>query len=210
MKIDPPPSKVELVKEPRADAIWKLWLYNAYEVISALFVSRTQHYSMQNAHFGKGTTAPTQVTVGNYNGWEFDIGDDSVFTIELGHDVDESKAIRMDFSMVINEAYATRSAKTRWRAVYSCTPHDNGESILAPTHTGTLTTADLNIPALAYHPQHTISLAIPAGSYAHGDIIGVTFSRIALTAGANPVAKPIILSMHFEYTMQTTDWAITN
>jgi len=31
MIIDPPPSRVELVKEPKADAIWKTWFHNLFK-----------------------------------------------------------------------------------------------------------------------------------------------------------------------------------
>ena len=206
MNIDPPPSKVELVQNLRADSIWKLWFNYLYEIVKALFVSRTQHLAIQNANLGKVTTAPAQVVIGNYNGWEFDIGDDAVMTLELGHDVDESQAIGVHISWVTNEAYATNTGEVRWQIDYSCTPHNNGESISAPTHTGTLTGTDQNLHATALHPKHYTELSIPAGSYAHGDIIGIKLSRIALTAGNNPVAKPTVLSIHFEYTYQTTDW----
>lgn len=199
-RIEPPPNKIDTFTFH-----WRNWLHQLYLMVKALYASRTQIITISNDALSRGSTPPTQITIGNYNGWSFAIGTDSVFTIELGNDIDDSKAIGIHFSFVINEAYALGSAEVRWQAVYACTPQ-TGEAINAPTHTGTLTTADINIPATAYHVYHSATLEIPAGSYASGDVIGIKFSRIALTAGANPVAVPAILSMHLEYTAQTIDW----
>ena len=203
LDLEPPPRSIAEFSG------WRDWLFNVYRMVKALFSSRYQHVSIQNAHFGKGAIPPDQVIIGNYNGWEFDIGDESVLTIEIGHDIDESKAIGLHVSYVVNEAYATNSGKVRWRINYSCTPN-SGESISAPTHTGTLTGTDQNIPATALHLTHYTGLSIPAGSYAHGDVIGLKLSRIALTAGVGPTAKPTVLAMHLEYTYQTTNWAASS
>lgn len=200
-KLSPPPHKVE-----KFELFWKNWLHQLYLIVKALYASRTTHRSVNNDDLSRGAVAPTQIIIGSYNGWSFAIGSDSVFTLDLGHDVDVSKAIGIHFSFVVNEAYALGSAEVRWQAVYACTPQAGGEAITAPTHTGIVATADINIPATAYHIYHDTTLSIPAGSYAAGDVIGIKFSRIALIGGVNPVAVPAILSIHLEYTALTTDW----
>ena len=41
---------------------------------------------------------------------------------------------------------------------------------------------------------------IAAASIAEGDLIGISISRIALDAGANPVAEPVLVRFEVEYT----------
>ena len=164
---------------------------------------QTEHISIQNANFGKGATAPTQVTVGNYNGWTFTIGDDSVFNIELPHNMDSSQNIEVHITWAINEAYATANGEIQWQVDWSLVPHDKTETLTAPTHTGTLTSGDIDIPATAYAVDHVV-FTIPAANVADLDTLGVTFSRIALVGGVNPTAEPTIIAAHLEYTTNGT------
>lgn len=198
--IEPPPSII------RDFGIrWIEWISRLHQVVKNLLSDKTSHVSIQNANFGKGSTAPTQVIVGDYNGWRFQIGDDAVITIEMPHNVDDTKAVELHFTFAINEAYATNSGEVQFQMDYSVTPHSGG-NLNTPGTSGTVTTGDINIPATAYDTYHSSVAAIPAGSYSNGSVIGLTFSRIAITGGNNPTAHPIITSIHLEYTAKAVDW----
>ena len=43
-------------------------------------------------------------------------------------------------------------------------------------------------------------MTIPAAHIIADDVIGVTLSRIALAAGTNPVAEPVIIRLEVYYT----------
>lgn len=216
--LEPPPSSVELVTSVydvtekstvdkfSQDSIWKKWLNNLYEKVELLLASRNNHVSVENANFGKGTTAPSQVIIGDYNGWEFTIGDDAVMTVELSHEVDADNDIEVHFTYVINEAYATNNGEVQFQVDYSLVPNGGGEVITAPGSSGTLVTGDINIPTVAYEAAHVITMVIPAADYSNGDLIGLTFSRIAIDAGNNPTAHPVVLGLHLEYTAKTINW----
>lgn len=205
--IDPVPSQVELVQKAIPDSIWKKWLNNVQFNLQKLLDNRFNYVFISNANLGKGVSAPTQVVIGNYTGWEFTVGDDAVFDVEMPHDADADFDIGVHFTFVVNEAYATNSGEVQWQIDYSCTPHiDGGETITAPTHSGTLTSGDVNIPATIYEPEHVNSMSIPAADWDNGDIIGIKLSRIAITAGNNPTANPVLLSAHIEYTRRSIDW----
>jgi len=158
------------------------------------------HLSLQAADLGKGSTAPAQVVLGNYTGWEYDINDDSVISLELPHDLDPTQDVMIDFGWYINEAYATANAEVNFQLDWSLTPHDNTEAVDAPTHSGTVTTGDINIPATAKYLQHTSSFTIAAANITANDHLGITFSRIALVGGVNPTAKPTVVGIEIEYT----------
>ena len=107
----------------------------------------------------------------------------------------------MHISWYVNEAYSANSGEVQWRMDWSLTPHDETEAIDAPTHTGQVDSGDINIPTTAKTVHHVTSLTISASNIAdHDDILGAKLSRIALTAGNNPTAKPTIIGVHIEYT----------
>lgn len=160
-----------------------------------------KHLSIQNANLGKGNTAPTQVILDNYNGWEFDINDDSILDIELPHELDTSEDIIIHISWYVDEAYSVSNAEVQWQLDWSATPHDSTEPIDAPTHGGTIQTGDINIPAMAKSIHHVTNMVIDAGNITDThDLIGVKISRIALNGGSNPFAKPTVVGVHLEYT----------
>ena len=163
---------------------------------------------IENANLGKGATAPAQVILGNYNGWEYDISDDSVFTFHLPHDWASSTDVTINFDWYIDEAYATNSGEVKWQAAWAATPHDSTEAVDAPTHTGTADTGDINIPATAKYLTED-SVTISGASLSAEDQIGITLSRIALTDGNNPSSgKPTIVDVHIEYTADKLGEAI--
>lgn len=185
--------------------VWIDWLGELGRLVRLLLQTRSSHIVVANAHLGRGATPPTQTIVGNFTGWAYTINDDSVITVELPHDVDDDQSIGIHFTFVINEAYATSSAEVQFRAAYSCIA-SSGETVSPPVTSGTLTTGDINIPAVAYTTYHSTSMSIPAADFSAGDIIGITFSRIALTGGTNPAAEPIVTNLHLEYKSKRTDW----
>jgi len=158
-----------------------------------------EHFSIQNADLGKGSTAPTENIVGNYTVWAFSINDDAVITLELPHNIDTDEDIGIHLSWACNEAYATNTGEVQWQAAWSLTPHDSTESLAGPTHSGTAVSGDVNIPATAHTLTHT-TLTIAAANVAEEDTLGFTVKRIALDAGTNPTAEPVVLAMHLEYT----------
>lgn len=160
----------------------------------------TKHLSIQNADLGKGTTAPTQVITGYYTAWEFTTGDDATMSLELPHDLDTTKDIELHFSWYIDEAYATNSGEVQWQVDWALTPSDSTEAIDSPTHSGTLTTGDINIPATAKYLTQTNSLTINASNISTDDILGIKLSRIAIDDGSNPTADPAVTGFHVEYT----------
>jgi len=176
---------------------------NIIDRLEVLEADRHGTIEIQSADFGKGNTKPTQIILGNYTGWEFDINDDSVMDIALPHDVDITGSLIIHISWFVNEAYSTNSAEVQWQAKYSFTPQDGSEALDAPVHTGTLTTGDINIPTTAKTVVHTSNLVIPANiierSVEWHDIMGLTIKRIALNSGVGPTAKPTVVSVHIEY-----------
>lgn len=147
---------------------------------------------------GKGASAPTVTRLGDYYGYAFTIGDDGYASFEVPDEWDSTTAIDIAIHWYINEAYATNSGEVKWQVIYACTPENGAEAVDAPTHTGTLTTGDVNIPATAKYLVESI-VTIPAASIAAHDVIGLLVSRVALTAGNNPTAEPVIVSMEYEF-----------
>lgn len=154
---------------------------------------------IDNANLGKGSTAPSQVILGNYNGWEFTIDDDSVFTFHLPHGWASGTDVVINIDWYIDEAYVTNSGEIKWEISWAATPHNASEPVDGPTHTGSSNTGDVNIPATAKFLTQN-PLTIPAASLSAEDQIGVTVKRIDITDGSNPGADPVIFDIHIEYT----------
>jgi len=159
----------------------------------------SMHRSIANANFGKGNTKPDQVIAGNFTGWSYGIGDDSVITMELPHDCDTSADIEVHITWYIDEGDNTKDVQ--WEVKWSAVPHDGTEAVDAPTHTDTIDSGDIAINAVAKRVVYNNLGSIPAGSIVDHDTIGITFKRVVLDggAGANPTAEPVVLSLHLEY-----------
>ena len=153
-----------------------------------------------NAALGKGATAPVQVVLGSFNGWEYDIGDDSHIDLVLPHNYAAGTDITVKLRWYCNEAYATASGEIQWRCVWASMPADGTELADSPTHSGTNDTADINIPTNAKELTETTVVVIPGASIAMNDSLGLEIHRVALDAGVNPTAKPTIINIHVEYT----------
>jgi len=157
------------------------------------------HYSFSNGDLGNGSTPPTQIIYNNLTGWRYTIGDDSVLTVELDHDVDTTKDVSLHIVWGINEAYATNSGEVQWQLDWTTFSSYTGNAA-SPTASGTEVTGDIDIPATANDVVHTTSLVIDAADIERLDIIGAKISRVALDGGNSPTAEPVILSVHLEYT----------
>ena len=155
---------------------------------------------IDNANLGKGNTAPTQIIIGDYNSWEYDINDDTVFTFHLPHDWAAGTDVTISIDWFIDQAYVTNSGEVKWQIVWAATPHDASEPLDGPTHTGTADTGDINIPATAKTIRED-GLTIAGASLSIEDQVGVTISRIALTDGNDPSGNvdPAIVDIHIQY-----------
>ncbi|MHC4501810.1 MAG: hypothetical protein ACYTFI_00775 [Planctomycetota bacterium] len=168
-------------------------------MIGSARVKRSLDFS--GAQLERGATAPTAVPVGDYTTWEYDIGDDSILdAFEVPHDWASGTDLSIEVHWQINEAYATANGEVQWRVEWSATPDDASESIAAPTHSGTIDSGDVNIPATARHLTKTTIGTIAGASIAAGDEIGLTLSRIALVGGTDPTADPGAIHVHVAYT----------
>ena len=152
---------------------------------------------------GRGATAPAETRLGNTVGWAFTINDDGYFSTELPYDWDSTTGIEIKLHYYTNEAYATNSGEVRWEVAWAAVAEDVDEVVDAPTHSGTLTGADKNISATAKGLQEYNVGTIAAASLAFEDCLFLKLKRIALTAGNNPTAEPVILAIEMEYTANT-------
>lgn len=177
-------------------------LFTIKDAIGSKFAGELGRLTIPNSNLGKGVTAPAQVILGNYTGWEYDINDDSVLTLDLPADLDTNNDIQIHLEWFINEAYATANAQVQWQLDWSLSPVDGSEAIDAPTDSGTLTSGDVNINAIAKSINNITTMVIPAANIGLEDILGLTLTRIALSgAGTDPTAKPTLLAVHIEYTL---------
>ena len=146
----------------------------------------------------------------NYAGYEYDINDDTIVTVEIPDDWDSSTDIEVYVHWLVDQAYGDKNAEVRWQCDWAATPEGTapdggGEPADGPTHTGTISCVDQNIPAVAKAIVETEIGTISSASLAQHDILGLKISRIALTAGVNPDAapdttdKPIVLDIELEY-----------
>lgn len=160
----------------------------------------TCHLDFDNAALGKGATAPAQVVLGTYNGWEYDIGDDSHLNFIIPHHWASVSTLVVKVHWYIDEAYGG-GAEVQWRCAWSAMPYDNSEPVDSPTHTGSTDSGDINIPATAKRLVETTLVTIPNASLAANDIVSLDIERIAIGGGTpNPTAKPTIVNVHIEYT----------
>jgi len=149
---------------------------------------------------GTGASKPSAVTLGDYAGWSYGIGDDSIFQFEIPHDWNGKSALELYGHLYIDEAYATNNGYINWQLDYSCTPEDASEPVDSPTHSGTVTSGSFQIPATAKTLMEAGPVTIPLSDIADGDVIGVTFTRIANDGGQNnPTAEPVIIGIELEY-----------
>jgi hypothetical protein len=160
----------------------------------------TKSIYLSNAAFTKGTTAPTQVILGNYNGWEFDIGDDAVMTVALPPDWAAGTDLTVRVCWYIDEAYAS-DKEVQWRVDWSAAPTDFSETTDSPTHTGQIDSGDIDIATNAKEMGMSTIGTISGSSLSLGDTLGFTLSRIAVT-NDNPTNDP---GVHHLLVLYTSD-----
>ena len=148
-----------------------------------------------------GSTGPAATILGNYLGYSYDIGDDSVADFEIPYDWDTSTALTVKIYWYCDEDYAVgdNNGEVQWRIRWSAMPKDESETVDSPTHTGTIDFGDQNIPANAKELTVSSSGTIAAASLSSGDLVGFTIDRIALDGGNNPTADPVIVRIEIEY-----------
>jgi hypothetical protein len=152
---------------------------------------------------GKGSVAPTAANLGNFAGYGFTIDDDGYTkSFEIPYDWDSTTAITVRIHWYINEAYATRSAEVRWNvlwtACHEATSPTDATGELVDAATATLDLGDVNIHTNAKTLVETEG-TIAAASLAFDDVIGIRIKRVALAAGVDPVAEPVIVGLEIEY-----------
>ena len=166
----------------------------------------TKKIFLNNSVFTKGQSAPTQVILGNFNGWSFDIGDDSVMVTGVPFDWKAGTNLTLKVCWYINEAYAS-DKEIQWRIKWSALPHNFSEAVDAPVHSGQIDSGDINIPAVAKR-MGTSTVGIIAGaSLTAMEMLGLTLTRIAVT-NDNPSGDPVAHHIALEYTSNTIGVAI--
>ena len=146
--------------------------------------------------FNPGASGPTPALHGIYPSYEFSLNDDMHTSIEIPTDWDSSTDITIEIYWAINEAYVTNSGEVQWYAVWNAVAV--GESVAAPTHTGTIDFGDVDIPAAANTLVKTTG-TISAASLSAQDVLALNGSRVALDGGSNPAAEPYIIAFRMEY-----------
>lgn len=157
-----------------------------------------QCVTLANLDLSKGGTSPDQVITGNFIGWSYDTGDDSVFMFKLPDDWATGTDLSIRMRYYIDEAYITNNGEVRFQVAWTAVPADASEAIDGASTT--VQGADQDIPATAKHLQTYTIGTIAGGSLAAGDDVGMTFSRIALTGGSDPTADPVVTCIGVVYT----------
>lgn len=158
----------------------------------------TKCHTFANQDLSQGGTKPDQVLLGNYIGWSYDIGDDSVFVFPVPCDWAVGTDITVVIRYYIDEAYGTANAEVRFDFDWTAVPADATEAVDGAS--ATVQGADQNIPGTAKFLQQYSVGSIAGASLAASDEVGISFSRIALTAGANPTADPVVTCIGITYT----------
>jgi len=131
---------------------------------------------------------------------EVDIGEGNYLSFALPQDWDSSTDLTIYVSWICNETYAANSGELRFQSTYGAVPKNSTENIDSPTHSGTIQSSDINLPASANYLIESTIGSIPAASLSSGDLVGLVVTRIALVAGNNPGQKPRMVNVRVEYT----------
>jgi hypothetical protein len=146
--------------------------------------------------FGKGAAKPTETVLGNWFGYAFSINDLGYFSFEVPEDWDGTSDIDLALHYYIDEAYSTHSGSVRFAAIRTIITEDGTETVDGST--ATINGDDKTIPITA-KALDEYEIEIPAATLALHDVIGFQLKRVALSAGANPTAEPVIVGMEGEY-----------
>jgi len=152
-----------------------------------------------------GSQGPDSVIVGYFEGVSYDIGDDSIFTIDVPDDCDTSEDLTIKICVATDEAYATASGEIQWEIPWRTVKKDGTEIITSEGQTGTIDSGDLNIPTEANAMMEYTLGTIAATNIDAGDGIGLQLKRVAPDDGASPTADPVIFHFSMLYTL-LMDW----
>lgn len=223
MNLKPPPetNDVEELKE-WCDELYEFLKYPVFHTMEVGDVSNSNYTSFANdgeltqsgtarvikeidldtTTLAPGSTGPDATILGNYLGYSYDIGDDSVADFEIPHDWASGTNITVKLYWYCNENYALgdNNGEVQWRIRWSATPVSETETVDSPTHTGTIDYGDQNIPANAKELTTTSAGTISGASLSAGDVVGLTIDRVALDDGNDPTADPVIIRVEIEYT----------
>lgn len=166
------------------------------------------HTSFGLSGIGQGATAPTLTRDTNTVGWKFTINDDGYIEFEVPQSWDSSTDIDVELHVYVDEAFAANSGEVRFQATWSAIPDDGSETIDGATHTGTLDSGDINIPATAKSVFGVDLGVIAAASLAVNDVVYLKISRIGLVGGNNPTAHPVVIAAEHIHTNNSLGGAI--
>lgn len=152
-------------------------------------------YQIPLSALAVGSTPPDQTEIGDYSGYSYDIGDDSVFNFVIPSGWDTQTDINVVIYWCINQARTGSNEEVQWEVDWSATPSDESEAVDSPTHSGTIDSGDILIPSSAKYLKKSVLGSISASSLSDGDIIGFTLSRVALDSGVGPTADPVIIAV---------------
>lgn len=161
----------------------------------------TQQLEFPPGQWIDGSNAPTKVITGDYPGMEYAITDSSLVAFRVPRSADLTEDLTIKFKWYINEAYAARDGEIQWGCAYSAVASDEGTVVDAAGYTGDLSSGDQDIPAVAKSMATTTIGTLTGTSLNAGDVVGLEFSRIAIDGGYNPAAKPTVVLLVVEYTM---------
>ena len=148
------------------------------------------------AELQRGSTPPSSgpglTVIGNFSFEQYTINDDSILNLAILAERDEGTDITITIRWAVNEAYSINSAEVQWQVEWSAVPDDGSEALDNPTHFGTVTSGDINVPAIAKAVQET-NITIPGTNILNTDGFGFTLKRVALVGGNDPAVEPGIV-----------------
>ena len=184
------------------------YLQNEVDALLALYYTQTEVDNLFKKEMeiafpldgiGKGATAPTITRLGNTIGWAFTIGDDGYLSFEVPVDWVTGENIEIVIHVYVNESYTVTSGEMRWQGLWSAVPEDGSEAVDGATHTGTMDSGDIDIPATAKGLLEIELGDITGANIAQHDVIFIKVSRIAINAGVEVTAEPVLVQAEYEY-----------
>jgi len=157
---------------------------------------------LESTELSPGSSGATQVILGNYVGYSYGIGDDTVVTIPLSklQGWEEGTNLTIKIRYYINEAYVTNNGEVQWQVLWSAVSNNGAEVVDAPAHSGTIDSGDFDIPATAKVLKEETLGTISDANLTVNDELGLTLSRVILDGGSNPAVEPVITCLGILYT----------
>ncbi len=155
-----------------------------------------KEFIIDSGNFGRGAGAPNPVVVGNVNAWEFAIGDVAVMSFEMPNDWAVGTDLGVEVSWFVDDDDVNDDVQ--FRVDWTACPHNGGEAVDAPNHTGQIDSGEIAVTALAKELRLSEIGIIQGSSLVMGDELGFRLSRIAV-AGTNPGDPPAIIHLEIGY-----------